>query len=373
MTKYRFTTYRKPEWSPDRKPIPLLQHHSVAAMADAILQHNTNNGFTGVNFIGESGTGKSTVMNTLIHRIHQKKEYAVHWFSDYDMTKLVEILDRLPKAPTILIFDDATDSFHDLKDSEIKKIAKKLTRVRHDVQAPVILFIAFHYSRALEKIFRNVSIKIMTSISDEEFVNYAQLFRSTEGYKLKQFERIYYNQTFHSTFSFSLSQWTGQKLVYKTNDPFRCALVAGVGKLRFMLYPAESCNKCASDAHRTKTQTLTPQEMIELLQKTYSNSLIMQVLRQYLYSTKSIDMLPTNYRSLWNRLSYIDKNFFIDWEKVGKQSEISLKTKRKKGYNFTKKATLLKKELEEKAKNKMTDTDKNSKEGNKSQNESPDS
>ncbi len=84
-------------------------------------------------------------------------------------------------------------------------------------------------------------------------------------------------------------------------------------------------------------------------------------------------MLPTNYRSLWNKLSYIDKNFFIDWEKVGKQSEISLKTKRKTGYNFTKKATLLKKELEKKASEKMTDTDKNSKEDSTTQNESSDS
>ena len=355
--KYHFTTYRKPEWPPDRKSIPLLQHHSVATTADAIIQHNTNNGFTGVNFIGESGTGKSTVMNTLIHRIHQKQEYAVHWFSDYDMTRLVEILDGLPKVPTILVFDDATDSFHNLRDSEIKKIAKKLTRVRHDVQAPVIMFIAFHYSRALEKIFRNVSIKIMTSISDEEFVNYAQLFRSTEGYKLKQFERIYYNQTFHSTFSFSLSQWTGQKLVYKTNDPFRCALIAGVGKLRYMLYPAESCNKCASDAHRTKTNIIKSNELFEKLQNVYSDSLILQVLRQYLYTTKGIDVLPTNYRSLWKKLSYIDKNYFVDWDAVSEQSD-KLKKERKKGYKFTKKATDLQKELESK-KLKMKDTDKN--------------
>jgi len=359
MGTYRFTTYRKPDWPKERKSIPLLQHHSVSAMADAILQHNKNNGFTGVNFIGESGTGKSTVMNTIIHRIHQKQEYAVHWFSDYDMTRLVEILDKLPKVPTILIFDDATDSFHDLRDSEIKKIAKKLTRVRHDVQAPVIMFIAFHYSRALEKIFRNVSIKIMTSISDEEFVNYAQLFRSTEGYKLKQFERIYYNQTFHSVFSFSLSQWTGQKLVYKTNDPFRCALVAGVGKLRFMLYPAESCNKCASEAHRTKTNVLSVEELLQMLKEAYPEKLILQVSRQYLYTTKGIDILSTNFRTLWKKLSFIDKNFFLDWEGVGKELESTSKRKRKKGYKQTQKSRELKKELEDNLKYKQPDLSEN--------------
>ena len=248
--------------------------------------------------------------------------------------------------PSLLIFDDATDSFHGMRDAEVREIAKKLTRVRHDVKSPVIMFIAFHYSRALEKIFRNVSIRVMTSISDEEHVNYSQMFRSQEGYRLKLFERIYYDQTFKSHFHFSLSDWTGEKLFYKTNDPFRCSLVAGVGRLRFTLYPAESCNICADGYSRVKSRSLDAGQVVSMLQSAYSNQMILQVMRQYLYANKGIDMLPTNYRSVWNRVSRMDHEFFIDWKAVAKEAEGLSKRPRKKGYKFTKKATELKRQLE---------------------------
>jgi len=94
-----FTTYRKPDWDSSRPSIPLPKSFHITTLVDAILAHNKNNEFTGVNFIGESGTGKSTIMASLIHRIHQKKEYAIHWFSDYDMTRLVEILNSMPQVP----------------------------------------------------------------------------------------------------------------------------------------------------------------------------------------------------------------------------------------------------------------------------------
>lgn len=350
MAQYQFTTYRRPDWPPDKKAVPLLRWHHITNLVDAILHHNANNGFTGVNFIGESGTGKSTMMTTIAHRIHQQKQYAVRWFSDYDMTRLVSILDGLPKVPTLLIFDDATDSFHNLRDAEVKEIAKKLTRVRHDVQSPVIMFIAFHYSRALEKIFRNVSIRVLTSISDEEHVNYSQMFRSQEGYRLKLFERIYYDQTFKSRFSFTLSDWTGERLYYKTNEPFRCSLVAGVGKLRFILYPAESCGICADGYSRVKSKSLDATQLITMLQSAYSGQIIYQVLRQYLYANKGIDILPVTYRSVWNRVSNADKQFFVDWPAVAKAAEALLKRPRKRGYKFTKKATILKRQLDEMAK-----------------------
>ena len=104
---HQFTTYRRPDWPADRKAIPLLRWHHITCLVDAILHHNSNNGFTGVNFIGESGTGKSTMMTTIAHRIHQQKQFAVHWFSDYDMTRLVSIL----RLDPLLFFKPAHPAF----------------------------------------------------------------------------------------------------------------------------------------------------------------------------------------------------------------------------------------------------------------------
>src|SRR5579872_720233 len=101
------TTYKHPDWDNERKPIPLLERHSIGLLVHEILTANELDQYTGVLLIGKSGSGKTTLTQTLCHRLHQLYGYRVAWFEKKDIQNFVQIVKKMPKVPTIIVFQDA--------------------------------------------------------------------------------------------------------------------------------------------------------------------------------------------------------------------------------------------------------------------------
>ena len=132
-----------------------------------------------------------------------------------------------------------------MSEPERNKLASGLTTIRHEVKNPVIVFMNIHYSKALEKFFRDTDFKIVTSISDEEMDNFQKLFGYKNAMKLHRFTRMYRSMLLRKQFKIG-------KYTYHTHKPFRIALISELGKLHGTLYYRDGCNKCVKDFHGRK-------------------------------------------------------------------------------------------------------------------------
>ena len=347
------TVYRHPDWKgTDRRPVPLLQRHSIGVLAREIVTANTNNQYTGILLIGKSGSGKSTLTQTLVHRLHQKRNYVVRWFSKADIRHFVAIIKKLPPVPHILVFEDASYALRGMSDAQIEEIAAELTYIRHKLKRPVIVVLQIHYSKAIEKFFRDTDITIFTSITDNERTNYLQLLGTHNSQKINKFIRIYHNALFKGHYDFTWSTYTGEKYVYHTNNPFRPSLVSSVGSCHFLLYAKESCGQCSLDGQFHGYPKLEPQVALDKLVQATNRTTTRSIIRQYCFFAKGIKCLPINTAAAWNVINEIARLYDIDWEEVLNLAEKQLKVPRKKGYRFRKRVSLVKEELQRKAKEK---------------------
>ena len=75
------------------KPIPYPVRYSPHTVFDNIIRHNKHSQYTGVMICGMSGTGKTTLVNLMIHNIVcvRGEEYVVRRFTGEDLHRLDEI------------------------------------------------------------------------------------------------------------------------------------------------------------------------------------------------------------------------------------------------------------------------------------------
>lgn len=225
------TTYKHPDWDAERKPIPLLQRHSIGLLVDEILTANELDQYTGILLIGKSGSGKTTLTQTLVHRLHQLYGYRVAWFEKKDIQNFVQIVKKMPKVPTIIVFQDASYALNGLGDDEINEIASQLTFIRHNTASRIIVMIQIHYSKAIEKFFRDTDITICTSITDNERTNIKALFGEHNSSKVDHFIRQYHDQKFKKRFKVKTTGWNDAGYTYHTNDPKIVVELDGIDQL----------------------------------------------------------------------------------------------------------------------------------------------
>ena len=140
--------------------------------------------------------------------------------------------------------------------------------------------------------------------------------------------------------------------MYHTNDPFRPALVSSVGSCHFLLYPMESCGQCSFDGKHHGYPKLAPQIALDKLVQATNRTTTRSIIRQYCFFAKGIKCLPTNTAAAWSTINKMAKLYDVDWPEVLDLAEKQLKVPRKKGYRFRKRVSLVKEELERKAKEK---------------------
>lgn len=345
------TTYKHPDWDAERKPVPLLQRHSIGLLVDEILTANELDQYTGILLIGKSGSGKTTLTQTLVHRLHQKYQYSVKWFEKKDIQNFVAIVKKLPKVPTIIVFQDASYALNGLGDDEINEIASQLTFIRHNTASRIIVMIQIHYSKAIEKFFRDTDITICTSITDNERTNIKALFGEHNSGKVDQFIRQYHDQKFKKHFAINTSTWTKEGYNYVTNDPFRISLVSSIGSCHSLLYPKEFCQLCAEPKLKEHFVKIETDEMLDYLIKACKGDMrvLRSTLRTYLFVTRGRKVLPTRNAALWNVLAETDHSAHVDLDEVYDKMMKSELMPRKVGYRNSKTVMDIKHEIEQKA------------------------
>lgn len=364
MSRIPTTTYRHPDWSADRPPMPLLQRHSIGTLVNEIITANELDQYTGILLIGKSGSGKTTLTNTLVHRLHQKFPYAVAWYKKKDIQNFVSIVKKMPKTPHIIVFQDASYALNGLSDIQIEEIAAQLTFIRHNTQSRIIVIIQIHYSKAIEKFFRDTDITICTSITDNERTNIKALFGEHNSYKVDKYIHQYHDQKFKKYFRINTSTWTKSGYIYKTNDPFRIALVSSIGECHSLLYPKERCAQCAEETAKGQFAKMTADEAVSFMIKACGGDLenlqsvkskgalasLRIAARQYIFVNKGRKLLTSHIAAAWNALAELDHNVNLDWDDFWKKVLETCVVPRKTGYRFSKKSKI-QADLREKLKN----------------------
>ena len=343
--------YRHPSWKGTTRPaIPLLARHSCKALAQEIEEALNATQAQVVLLIGKSGTGKTTLVTTLAHYIHTKpggKHYIVKWYSQDDIKNFVKIVEDLQKGLNyILIFDDASYILDELPPAEVKKIAKKLTYIRHDIGGDVLTFVDCHYSKAFQKFFRDTFFTILTSMTDNERTNIQQLFGSHNSFKVNNFIRIFRQMMFKGFFSFTSQATAKDRYTYKRDDPFRPALVSSIGSCHHVLYPRESCQVCADPYNTAKLTPVDPEKFLDDLHKVMGPGQAKRAIMLYTHFAKNLPTLTRQLYSDWIFLFKLDQQYNVNWPEIAKMADLKI-PERKRGYKFKKSHTKALEEIEE--------------------------
>ena len=296
----------------EKHPIPVSM--SPTPTVDRIMTYVERTGFCGILCIGMSGTGKSTLSKYLVHQIHQRKNFAVHWFERDDIQNLDKEIKNLQKGvPAILIFDDASFSLDQLKKEKINRIAQHLTYVRHDVRAPVIVIMNIHYSKAISRFFRNVPFAFLTSISQEEAHTFQDVWPHGR-WKFKDFAWYYQQMMFNNQWVFTVDKWNNRTYTYKTDEPFRLGLALEGNMIHFFVYLKDGCTICDPDYNIKKIAN--SQELADHYINSYGLARARSMLKMYAFARHGLKVIDSNRLAIWKSISNYDTANRINWNNV---------------------------------------------------------
>ena len=318
----KVTTY---SWNGSRYPV--ISTETVSYIARHLLNHNHSNGYSLATIIGHSGTGKTTLCTTLLHRVHSIAEklgitYAIHWYRQQAIGKVDEIIDSLTKGVnTIIVLDDASWGTRDLTEAEAQNLLARLTYVRHDLKANVIVLIMIHYSKALGPFLRDGELTLITSISHEEKQNYLKVFGFENKGIINKFFRKYGSMMSEGYWYSELDE--ANRLCYYAKSPFKLALVSDFNQLHFTLYPAESCAYCEPNfkellADKYK-ESLDERELFLDLNTKYGPTFLRQCLRYLFFFKAGSDALEPKVRAIMKRLADYYEKHPSDWQNTANE------------------------------------------------------
>tara|TARA_B110000014_G_scaffold263690_1_gene261351 strand:+ start:141 stop:1715 length:1575 start_codon:yes stop_codon:yes gene_type:complete len=306
----RITIFNWTDPSGKTKKLPVPQRWHPSGVIKRIVGHNKRANFTGITMIGASGSGKTTLTNKIIHHIHAMGEqYIVKRFNGRDMLDLDQhIKDMEVGKPHLLVFDDASYTMEDAKNSEVAKLANALTTIRHQVKSRVIMIINFHYSRATKKFFRNQHFTFLTSVSVEEMSNLNEMYKDKMSV-IRVFAKQYNRMMLRGFFDCATSSFNRQILRYKTNDPFRLCLVAEIADLHFMVYDRDECNHClpkGGDKRKRKLPKTIDETAVHMLHA-FNPAAARNVLAHFASMMTGKALMKPYQKEVWNFLTALSR------------------------------------------------------------------
>jgi len=281
---------------------------------ERIQTYTNRTGFCGILCIGMSGTGKSTLARFLVHKLHSRKNYTIHWYERDDIQKLDKIIASLTKGTDhIVVMDDASFSLEQLKKEDITKIAQKLTYIRHDVRGQVIVIMNIHYSKAISRFFRNVPFAFLTSITQEEAHTFQDVWPHGR-WKFKDFAWYYQQMMFNSKWTFEVDRWSNKTMTYKTDEPFRLGLAMEGNYIHFFVYLKDGCAVC--DPTFDIKKVVNSKELVDYFVKSYGLNRARSMMKLYAFAKHGIKAIDSNRYAIWRSIADFDKNNKINWDNV---------------------------------------------------------
>lgn len=322
------TLFRHPSTG-ERFKIPAT--FSPNPLADNVLSYLENTGFVHILSIGQSGSGKTTWTKYLLHQLHEKKNFQLHWYFRDEIQKLDKIIERLQKGIShVIVLDDASFTLEELPKEKVNEVAKKLTYIRHEVKSDVIVIMNIHYSKAIKKFFRSVPFTYLTSINMEEVNSFTDVFGGYSRYKLRDFSRFYQQMMLKKKWVIEIDKWNNKQQTYHTNKPFRIALANEVNHLHFYYYCKHSCDICDPD-YQTK-RVVDTADLVQSITNKYGKDRTRSMLNMYAFTKHGIKTMDTKRQSIWNTISDLDRNNPIDWDDVTKYLKRNMSKKRPRSY-----------------------------------------
>ena len=94
------------------KGVPMVRNHSIRSAVHEIVQTSSRLGFVKVNIVGASGSGKSSLAETIAHLCHEMAEipYEVKFMKKEDLVDFHATIKGLSANHQILVFDDLYSS-----------------------------------------------------------------------------------------------------------------------------------------------------------------------------------------------------------------------------------------------------------------------
>lgn len=312
---------------------PLKIDNTVSKLVTEIInvsEASPDKSYTSIIMSGKSSSGKSTLTQTLCHRLSCTKDvkWNIKWFDRTNLLDLGKIIDSLEKGLRyILIFDDVSyvlDS-EDVKPKQKQELAAKLTYIRHDLGGKVITIMNIHFMTALMPIFRDADFKILTSMSYVDRKNWSGILGKQADYQLNTFQKQYASQMKNHYFYVNgVKREDGKGYAYYVNKPFRCALVSEMEGVRTLLYPKEGCMLCAKKKEKyMQKKTLTPEQFYNKARRGYKAA-AGTAWRYYGFLMRGWKKsLPTNQRNAIKKIMQTFEEYDVDEEKLAEYVEKS--------------------------------------------------
>lgn len=309
-------------------PIPVSV--SPTPTVGRILRYIDRTGFMGILNIGMSGTGKSTWSRMLVHMLHQQRHFIVHWYSRDDIQHLDQAIKSLEKGLNhIMVFDDASFSLDKLKKEDVMDIAQKLTYIRHEVKGQVIIMMNIHYSKAIQRFFRNVPFVFLTSITMEEVNTFMDTWPHGK-WKFRDFAYYFHSMMMNGSWEFEVDKWAGKHVSYATDKPFRLGVAMEGNHIHFFFYLKTSCSLC--DPSANSKRQIDSDQFVDHFVSSYGKDRARAMLRWYAFTRHGKKVIDSKRLAIWHTIAEYDKNNRIDWDVVNNVLDNTTTRKRRRTY-----------------------------------------
>ena len=242
------------------KPSPMVRNHSIRACVHEILQFSSRLGMVRINIIGASGSGKTSLAETIAHLCHTMADvpYEVKFMKKEDLIDFTATIKNLSANNQILVFDDLSWMSADFSKKQVEKLKAEITTVRHidDLQdRKMIVIFNTHAQKVMDKFLRIANFTFYSSCSSEEVTYLLENLGKKYHQKIDLFRRVRIQAMGQGRFSFPLGK--KKSFTYKAFSPMLPYLFSNGDFARFVVSPLrtwiqQDCQVCEKVIEETK-------------------------------------------------------------------------------------------------------------------------
>lgn len=282
-----------------------------------------------INLIGDPGTGKTTLAQTLAHMIHKEAyeqygiPFAVKIFQKRDLLNFRQTMEELEPVNHILIFDDV--SFLQNKENAEKLYDTKqaYTEIRHlkdgeeiKMDVKIVSIFNFHYAYGFDKYMRECNYGFYTSVGSSSKENIQKLLEGQNRFqrKIRQFQKLQRKGRITGEFWYPLGKH-GKGITYYYRKPFIPVLFYDTAELKFLVSPERTlidpvCSICENSKHQPIQSEINIEEFTRDLEYKFGKQIARNAVRIMLLKT-GLDVYP---RSVKRCEEYISR--FFQFKKI---------------------------------------------------------
>ena len=259
----------------------IIASHSIRSVARELTAMTENEDYVSINLIGKQGSGKTQLMFTLSHLLHQytKANYNIKYFDRDNFRNLEETITNLPPINHILLFDDLAFLTDKATPKDIAKLQYVLSVIRHlpgRKSVRIVLFKSFQYSKSIPPFLRQSDATFLSTVDDSEIKNYYELLGKKYAQKITLLKDLRSKIKRGEDFVFPLGVH-GLKFAYKTRKPFLPFLYSNGDSVRFCVSPLRTffdpiCETC-SPAKKTEETNINLENFVQDYNKKFTKQI----------------------------------------------------------------------------------------------------